>query len=158
MLLSESLALDEYYKTSGVSEWVSLSHTPQHERDHVVFLFTDQLMATCSSVCAVEPEDWTASPTTNYPYVAYLQPFAHRDIKQDNLLIVSGSSDQDLCISNTCKYDVKVNSEETIFLLPAAISWLDFCKRLFPFSREHTPEERKAYSEFIESYFEEISI
>lgn len=36
--------------------------------------------------------------------------------------------------------------------------WLEFCKTLFPRYREHTAQEREAYSEFIDSFFEEIEI
>jgi hypothetical protein len=38
------------------------------------------------------------------------------------------------------------------------VQWVEFCQSLFPGCREHTPEERKAYSDFIDSFFEEVEI
>ncbi len=49
-------------------------------------------------------------------------------------------------------------SVEQILIPKARLKWVDFCESLFPKHREHTPEERKAYSNFINSYFEEIEI
>ena len=37
-------------------------------------------------------------------------------------------------------------------------NWLRFCESLFPKQRHHTSEEREAYKNFIDSYFDEIQI
>ena len=36
--------------------------------------------------------------------------------------------------------------------------WLQFCSGLFPNYRQATCDERDAYSEFIDSFFEEVEI
>ncbi len=38
------------------------------------------------------------------------------------------------------------------------LQWVEFCQSLFPGHREHNPEERQAYSDFIDSFFEEVEI
>jgi len=41
---------------------------------------------------------------------------------------------------------------------PLEFDWLSFCGNLFPETREYTEEERKAYLNFISSFFETIEI
>lgn len=38
------------------------------------------------------------------------------------------------------------------------LQWVEFCRSLFPGHREHTSEERQAYSDFIDSFFEEVEL
>ena len=38
------------------------------------------------------------------------------------------------------------------------LQWVGFCRSLFPGYREHTPKERQAYSDFIDSFFEEVEL
>lgn len=38
------------------------------------------------------------------------------------------------------------------------LQWVDFCQSLFPDQRDHTLEERQAYSDFIDSFFEEVEL
>lgn len=57
-------------------------------------------------------------------------------------------------------YAYSLNCGRTDLTLPERNEpqWLEFCESLFPKCREHTAEERDAYSEFIDSFFEEIEI
>jgi len=39
---------------------------------------------------------------------------------------------------------------------PEKVRWIKFCRSLFPGYRGHAPEESQAYSDFIDSFFEEV--
>ena len=57
--------------------------------------------------------------------------------------------------SNADRFEVSL---EVPFHQQTELQWVEFCKSLFPGHREHTPEERRAYSDFIDLFFEEVEI
>jgi len=61
-------------------------------------------------------------------------------------------------VANCLAYIVNMNTEAVLATTSHDFKWFNFSQSLFPSQREHTLEERKAYSNFIESFFEEIDI
>lgn len=60
--------------------------------------------------------------------------------------------EDDYAVCPECRKDLEADEDN------AELRWVAFSKSLFPRLREHTPEEAKAYSEFIDFYFEEIEV
>jgi hypothetical protein len=57
--------------------------------------------------------------------------------------------------SNTDRFEVEL---EVLSPQQSELQWVEFCRGLFPGYRDHTIEERQAYSDFIDSFFEEVEL
>lgn len=111
--------------------------------------------------CDLRSEDLetSASPAT---VTIKLEPYIYSDyLNIPNWLspsIVLNSEAADTGVEKAFTYTLDYG--DAVFLRSEHLesTWFKFCESLFPGYREHTVEERKAYSDFIDSFFEEIEI
>ncbi|MFO7984536.1 MAG: hypothetical protein R6U38_01620 [Desulfatiglandaceae bacterium] len=133
----------------SINETESQSESKRIQRDYLTAKYELQ-------VSGGDPSDWETSASLA-TYTIKVEPYSYSDLQlASNSLLSSWASinrSPDTEIEEGFVYEIDYGVKSRVQSEQLRTGWFEFCESLFPGYREHTVEERKAYSDFIDSFF-----